>query len=68
MVIALLYRSMVRPPPVAEQLLYLSPFLFSPQPPAFKVEDVLAADDGEDDDAEEENHEDDHDRRVLRTR
>ena len=29
MVIALLYRSMVRPPPVAEQLLYLSPFLWN---------------------------------------
>ena len=40
---------------------------FSSEPPALKVEDVLAADDDEDDDAEEEGdqHEDDH--RVLRS-
>ena len=29
MVVALLYRSMVRSPPVAKQLLYLSPFLWN---------------------------------------
>jgi len=68
MTIALLYRSMVGSPPVTKQLLHLRPFLFSPEPSALKVEDVLAADDGEDDDAEEEKHEDDHDRRVLRPR
>jgi len=68
MMVALLYRSVVGSPPVTKQLLYLGSFLFSPQPSALKVEDVLATDDGEDDDAEEEQHEDDHDRRVLRPR
>jgi len=64
----LIYRSVMRSPPVAKQLLYLGPFLFSPQPPALKVEDVLSTDNGEDDDAEEEKHEDNHDHRVLCSR
>jgi len=67
MVTLLLYWCMIWSPPVAEQLLDLGSLFFSSEPPALKVEDVLAADDDEDDDAEEEGdqHEDDH--RVLRS-